>query len=410
MSTELQHLADILAHRLGRSLVVEDRHQRLLVYTEHSEPLDDVRRESILSRQAAPAVVAFLARFGLDRLRAPARIPGCDRLGMLPRVCVPIRHQDVLLCFLWFVDADAPMSDEEIEAARVDGAELGHVLHRQRLGVEFALQHEEDAMRQLLGPDRTTRSEAAARLSAAGQVTDGASVVALVCAPALTRARGTDQEIRLALEQALVTARRRIGPRRSLHLLRADHGVLVVEDPHGSPAAAQRRGHELHQLLRTETRDLDDVTDALIGIGDHCERLEDVRGSYERAHEALEVIRQLRSVGPVARWDHLGIYRALIRLDDTDVGDGTMHPGLARLLGCPEHGELITTLEAYLDLAGSAQQTAARLNIHRGTLYHRLHRIERLAGTCMRDGRERLALHLGLKLARLHGQLDAAEP
>jgi hypothetical protein len=36
-----------------------------------------------------------------------------------------------------------------------------------------------------------------------------------------------------------------------------------------------------------------------------------------------------------------------------------------------------------------------------GLLYYRLQRVEQLAGTDLKDGHERLCLHLALKLARL---------
>ena len=40
----------------------------------------------------------------------------------------------------------------------------------------------------------------------------------------------------------------------------------------------------------------------------------------------------------------------------------------------------------------------------RTSLYYRLQRIERLAGTDLKDGNERLSLHLALKLAHLTGR------
>jgi DNA-binding PucR family transcriptional regulator len=64
---------------------------------------------------------------------------------------------------------------------------------------------------------------------------------------------------------------------------------------------------------------------------------------------------------------------------------------------------VITTLETYLDLAGDAKASAERLSLHRGTLYYRLRKAERIAGVDLRSGGDRLALHLGFKLARLIG-------
>jgi DNA-binding PucR family transcriptional regulator len=42
----------------------------------------------------------------------------------------------------------------------------------------------------------------------------------------------------------------------------------------------------------------------------------------------------------------------------------------------------------------------ARLRIHKTSLYYRLRRIEKLTGMSLRDGEDRLALHLGVTLAR----------
>jgi hypothetical protein len=79
-----------------------------------------------------------------------------------------------------------------------------------------------------------------------------------------------------------------------------------------------------------------------------------------------------------------------------------------RLTGDSSHNDLLGTLETYLDLAGSAQRTAAALSLHRATLYYRLRRIEQIVGVDLEDGNDRLALHLSLKLARLAGII--AEP
>jgi hypothetical protein len=80
------------------------------------------------------------------------------------------------------------------------------------------------------------------------------------------------------------------------------------------------------------------------------------------------------------------------------------HDGLRRLLDLPEALPLLETLETYLDAAGNAQLTAELLHLHRTSLYYRLQRVERLARTDLKDGVERLALHLSLKVARMTGQ------
>ncbi|WP_454859876.1 PucR family transcriptional regulator [Promicromonospora soli] len=104
--------------------------------------------------------------------------------------------------------------------------------------------------------------------------------------------------------------------------------------------------------------------------------------------------------GPTAAADPLGAVTARLAADGVPV-----HPGLEALLDLPEAAPLLRTLETYLELAGSAQATAEALHLHRTSLYYRLQRVELLAGTDLKDGAERLALHLALKVARASGRL-----
>ena len=51
--------------------------------------------------------------------------------------------------------------------------------------------------------------------------------------------------------------------------------------------------------------------------------------------------------------------------------------------------------------ADDPQRAAARLRVHRQTLYYRLSRVAELTGLDLADGDDRLLLHLGLRAARL---------
>lgn len=407
MTTELQQLADWLARRVGRSLIVEDRQHRLLAYTQHSGPLDDVRQDAILARHTGPEVMTYLARFGLHDLEEPLRLEGCDALGMMPRVCVPIRHQESLQGFLWFIDTEPAMLEEDVAAARAAGGDFAFAMYRANLEEELAAHRETDAVRDLLVGEPSARVHAAQVLIGQGALSQERGIVALVCAPILLAEHRCDDLLRVTMEHALVETRRRIGPRQALHHRLDEHGLLIVEEPRPTLDTAEQHAEELHRLLASAIAPMDGVTGVAVGVGQRCARLEDVRHSYGQAREAAEVAQRLESVGPIARWERLGVYRTLVRLGGTSINSTTVHPGLAALLGSPDNDELVATLETYLDLAGNAQAAAARLYIHRGTLYHRLHRIEEIAGTDLRDGGERLALHLGLKLARLRGSQPA---
>src|SRR5262249_25639705 len=140
------------------------------------------------------------------------------------------------------------------------------------------------------------------------------------------------------------------------------------------------------------------------GVGQTRTELAGLRDSYDEAALAVRVALQLPAIGPVARWSRLGIYRVLSQLTGEDLRGTSVHPGLERLLDDPMHPPLLQTLETYLELAGSASATAQQMNLHRTSLYYRLQRVEELAHTSLKDGNERLSLHLALKVARLTGR------
>ncbi|MEW2476733.1 MULTISPECIES: PucR family transcriptional regulator [Micromonospora] len=401
---ELQRIVDAVAAHAGRPALIEDRRQRVVVYSEQNGLTDEVRRASILRRQSSPEVVAWVRDLGLADARGPVRTPARPDLGMLPRLCVPVRHHELLLGYVWFIDPDGTMTDVDLTATGLL-KELSLALYRENLLGELAAQRETEAARTLLADSPETRDQAARALLEAGMIAADGPRTALVARLVAPAQRQPDELARIALEQALVAARRRAGIREALHLIRHDHGILLLPaEPVAGRPAPEIAARQLDEDLQHVTRALGSVERTVVGVGQTRARLADAAESYVEALHAARVGAQLPALGRVVFWSGLGSYRALARLGDQQLTVADVHPGLARLLATPGSQVLLTTLERYLDQAGNAHATAARLRLHRTTLYYRLQRIEELADTDLKDGDERLCLHLGLKLARLTGQ------
>jgi hypothetical protein len=405
MNDDLQRLVDSLATRLGRSLVLEDRQQRMVVYSQHREPMDEVRRESILRRETTPEVIGWFRKMGIHEATGPTRMPGNDDLHMLPRVCIPIRHRGLLLGFLWFIDPDDSMTDGEIQTAVTVGHDFALALYRENLSRELARQRENEALRNLLIAEAAPRAHAARELIDGGHFAQSEAVVAMVAMPIRASGVEPDESLRSAIEQGLTGVRRQLGPRESLHLVRFDHGLLIVLSKPHSGVASSNSAEELLRSMESTAGKENGVERIVVGVGSMAPQLEGTKESYEQALLAAQVASQLPSAGPVANWDELGVYRALVQLSKDEIGGAPLHPGLNRLLGGEANAPLVETLETYLDSAGNAQKTAEQLFLHRTTLYYRLKRISELTGADLHDGNDRLALHLGLKLARLTGRL-----
>lgn len=400
MASELQRVVDALAARLNRPILVEDHHQRVIAYSEHEDPGDDVRREAILRRRSPAAAISWWERFGISSARGPVRTPGNPRLHLSSRVCVPIRHGDTLLGHVWLVDADGSITDEEIGRVTEVAGELALALYAEKVAGELQSRREAEAVRDLLLGDAGVRAHAADVLIRDGHFEPDGHVTGVVVLPH----EAPGDELTLTLETGLAAARRRLGPRAALHLVRRDHALLLAAAPGGSPRRA------IGACVAALEDGLGTTLGApIIGVGDGRAALKDAGDSYAEALHAAQVAAQgeAAGVGRVAHWADLGIYRLLARVSSDELASSVVHPGLERLLAQPRSQPLVETLEAYLECAGSVQATAERLRLHRQSLYYRLERIERLAATNLHDGNERLSLHLALKLARLNGRLTA---
>ena len=386
---DLQRIVDELAARLGRPLLLEDRLQRVVAYSEQNGAMDDIRRDSILRRHTTPEVRQWLRAAGVHDSPVPLRTPGAPHLGLLPRVCVPVRHDAALLGFLWFIDADPAMSDPQVAEAAAAAPGLALALFHESLATGLASHRELEAVTGVLLGER----DAARQLIEAGAFPQAQPVLALVARPLSGE---PDEAVRLALEQGLLALRRRLSGHHPLHLVRYDHAVLLVAV---APAADPPSGiaADLHAAM---------TVPVTVGMGRPRRSLAEAAGSYAEARHAAEVAARVPGLGRSVPWERLGVYRMLTHLPDHE-----LHPGLERLLAEEQHLPLLETLETYLDLAGSAVATSRVLRLHRTSLYYRLQRVEELAGTDLKDGGERLALHLSLKLARLAGSYKpAAKP
>ncbi|MPZ84642.1 MAG: PucR family transcriptional regulator [Actinophytocola sp.] len=371
MTEDPQRLVDDLALRIGRPVLLEDHGQRVISYSEQSGPVDDIRRDSILRRHTTSEVRALFRAAGIFESRGALRIPALP--GALARVCVPLRHRDRLLGFLWLIDDSPPMSDEGVAIAAKSAPGLALMLFRDSLAAGLSFRRELEAVSQVLLGDHPSATAGAALLVEAGGFPGSEPVTAVVVAPVSSLDRAE-------LEQGLLAARSRMTSR-PLHFVRADHGVLLCP---GRPPS------DVHAAVGFP---------AVVGVGRPRASLAEAASSYREARHAAEVAARVPGYGPSASWSSLGVYRLL-----STVPSAELHPGLERLLADPANRSLLETLETYLDLAGSVVATARALRLHRTSLYYRLQRVEELAGTDLKSGDERLALHLSLKLARLAGR------
>lgn len=405
---ELQAMIEGLAERVHRAVAIDDPKIHLLAHTAHDEKVDDHRIHSIMTLQAGPEIMEYVFGLGIRTRTGVIRIPRREDLHVLARVCIPIRCQDILLGYLWLIDDDESLAEDQLLDATRVAAAAGEILFRNQLLDDLRRAREKELLFDLVNDDPAGREHLSAEaLDELGlDPAMGCLVLVVSCPPA--QGRG-DSGSALTLESTLRRGLRKL-PRVSSLVATRRGGwgyALLAFRPLDDPSA------QLAQVI-SEIRDelvgaLPDAAEVLVGIGPSVSAVSDASVSFRRARGALEVCRAVGEFPPVTAWGDLGIYQVLNHLPVAELADIAIPSGLRVMLQAGADSWLVDTLDTYLDTAGNVQESAKRLHVHRATLYYRLSRIEELTGMSLADGRDRLALHLGIKVARLLGEVPAAE-
>jgi hypothetical protein len=148
--SELQDLVDSLAERIGRSVAIDDQRFRLAVFSSHTQDIDDVRRASILRREAPDPVRLRLMDLGVQNALGPTRIEAVPELGLRPRVCVPIRFDGFLLGYMWLIEDATKLGDEQVAACVETAREVAPLMYRERILDDHTRERERQCVVDLL--------------------------------------------------------------------------------------------------------------------------------------------------------------------------------------------------------------------------------------------------------------------
>lgn len=375
---DLQDLVDEASTLLEAPVTLEDRRFRLLASGAHAGGADPVRVETVLGRGSGPQTRAWFESFGIARARRPVHVSADPERGIAARLCVPVRWHDVVQGYLWAIEPPEGLVPERVRAAEDLAAHAGEVLARRA----SRRRETERLVLDVLEPTALGSGAAARELADDLALPPEATVAVAVLGAAPGESLHADQVLGPGgLARWVGVAERR--------------GDLVLVIPAGPAAVVTDVAEDaLAGLDRLES------SGAVAGVGEVVP-LTHAATSYRRARAALRVVRPptagTDTRPPALRvhpWSSLGIRRLLGGEAGDELVEAVRTPAVAELLSAP--AGLVETAQVYLDEAGSVAATAARLGLHRQSVYHRLQRIETVTGLDLSRGRDRLELHLGL--------------
>jgi PucR C-terminal helix-turn-helix domain len=384
----LQYIAEQLARDLHRSVIIDDAALRPLATTPQTGRLDRSRVEAVLQRQTNARHRRKLTELGVFSAREPVSIPGDPQQATLPRLCLPLLADDQLLGFLWLID-EPTLTTDQTRQAQAAAAQAAHLLAQRAIRSADQFAALSDLADRLLDAQEQVRQAAATMLAGQAALTGPPPYALAVIRPMADRPEPAPHP-----SQAAGKLRRAAGNLR----LRTAPGTLVPASPGENELVAITTTGALAELRRT-VRALPGPPMA-VGTCGGTAALADVHASLGNAQYAAHVAARVPQFRRAADWASLGAYTAFQQLYCDPSAPERICPGISALLD-QRAKTYRQTMRCYLECAAQAQQAAAQLHIHRTTLYWRLARAAELVGVDLRQGEDRLKLHLALTLADL---------
>jgi purine catabolism regulator len=388
----LQSLAATLARLLERSVTIESPSLRVLAAAQYGN-VDEARTRSVNGGRTSAELAQHLLDEGIyDQMlqrKGPLYVAPRPDLGMhMERIVAPILVEGEIFGYIWIIAGDRPLTDlDELAIAR--GATVAALI----LFKEQAVHDAEAALRgdfleQLLrdAGDPTALSEGARRLNYRLERPHQVLLVRGI-SPGGSAVHTFPDDVGDWLHQQGLDA---------LLVWRDENLVLVLEGE--QEESGERLAQDLVRAISHPARRI------LVGVGGLSQPGAGLRNSFSQACQAAEIGAALGNQEGALSFSSLGLLNWLRHLPEDALEANTFYQKICNLAGydAGRNGQLLKSLETYLDHGGALLEASDALYVHRNTLLHRLERLETLLEIDLRDPWQRLNLFAAIKAYRLH--------
>jgi len=399
MQQDVEQLVESVALRLGRGLSLEDLDGVLLAYSSNQSHADRVRVNFLLSKRVAGDVSAWQLSHGIATAVRPVVVPANEDLGMLGRVCVPLLVRGFRVGYLWVqLDAEEPTAGSVLTQLPDVARELEQLsallLDSNTAESEFRRRREQEFL-------AACRGEANAVAAVAGwKEVQGRGPWQLVTVlDADGWAEDAEDPTASMLIHRSAALQATIGVDAALFSAGTEtHAVVLFKESTGRAHHAQVLVHYQLELAKRAGRP---VRRIILGASEGFSRPRELADAYRQSRQAAQAAAVDPQLGELVDARATGLYQLL-----ASAGGGAgawADAGSVYFRTLEDHdrnGELLPVLELYYDNDGSVQEVAAKLHLHRSSIYNRLGRIRQVLGVDPLKGMVRLELHAALKARR----------
>jgi purine catabolism regulator len=372
----LEAILGSLASAIGGSAIVQDATGRELARHSGKGGPEAAALKDVSSELAARSSTAAVSPF------EPQHPSLADRALAVP---VPGRRGGAPVAWLIVISHGGPLGEFERLTARQASIVVGLELMRERVVRETERRLAGDLLAEALA-GRLDQDELRGRLRPFGI---GAEAAVLVFE--LEDAHAGEQALELELADAGVGGLVATSAAAGKPLLCA-----VIDSRAGDPVAV---AGNLKSALAATHGEVRAAASRPANVGS-------LRRAFHEARCALEATSLADGDAPdVASHQDLGAFTLLLSLQDEDAlrlySEGLLEP-IERTEG-EYGGELLRSLEAYIEHNGNWERAARQLYCHRHTLRYRIRKIEELTGRDLSRATDRIELWLALRARELVG-------
>lgn len=393
----LEEFADRISEVLNCPITIEDANHRLLAYSTHDERTDQARIATIIGRRVPEKVINNLWKEGiipkLLETNEPVRVKNINEIGLGDRIAISIWKNEEVLGFIWAVEIEKALGDEEVELLK----KAANVLKNKLLQLQIRKYKREERSQEFFWKLLTGHIKSRQEISEAfyeAQITAPSTFSIAI----FRFQEDITPEAERQISYMLKTMHRL---KIVLYTIDCNDLILLLSlDAVENPLDEQR---DFVDYFRGNMYERFDVTQikascsSIYSLHDHIEK------SYK---EALNVL-NMKSKFPeetkeIINYQELGIYQFLDVILEKRVQDQFENHSLKKLTDYDlrHNSNLVETLEVFLNNDNNINEAAKELNVHMNTLSYRLKRISEIGDINLKDVNQKITLYIDIKLMK----------
>ncbi|MBK0009287.1 MULTISPECIES: PucR family transcriptional regulator [Priestia] len=393
----LEEFADRISEVLNCPITIEDANHRLLAYSTHDERTDQARIATIIGRRVPEKVINNLWKEGiipkLLETNEPVRVKNINEIGLGDRIAISIWKNEEVLGFIWAVEIEKALGDEEVDLLK----KAANVLKNKLLQLQIRKYKREERSQEFFWKLLTGHIKSRQEISEAfyeAQITAPSTFSIAI----FRFQEDVTPEAERQISYMLKTMHRL---KIVLYTIDCNDLILLLSlDAVENPLDEQR---DFVDYFRGNMYERFDVTQIKASCSSIYSSHDHIEKSYKEALNVLDMKSKFpEETKEIINYQELGIYQFLDVILEKRVQDQFENHSLKKLTDYDlrHNSNLVETLEVFLNNDNNINEAAKELNVHMNTLSYRLKRISEIGDINLKDVNQKMTLYIDIKLMK----------